>query len=488
MQKPVKCRYCKVLGGFTVMFLLLSGCAAVGPDYQEPRIQTPDAWSETIAAEVGQEQDASLQTWWKIFNDPVLDDLIERARQANLDLKIAVTRIRAARTRLAAVRGERQPVVVGNANASIEHPSDSESEPGADNNIESYQLGLGASWEIDVFGRVRRNIEAAGARYQASVEDYRDVMVSLYADVAMAYIDIRTAQQRIADVSANAASMRNSLELAEALEKSGLASQLDVLQARANLESTQALIPLLQIILEKSINRLALLLGQEAGSLQPEFAEPQSLPTVSAVLGIGVPANVLRQRPDIRRGERLLAEQSAQVGIATAAMYPNFSLAGFFGLQSNSLSGLFKDSALSWGLQSPVQWDIFNGGILRSNVAYQDAILQQRLLQYRQDILKAIEEVENAIAAFNFNRTRGEHLENATTALVGAVDLVLVQYKTGLTDFNNVLTTQRDLVSLQDQLTATRSNAESALVGLYRSLGGGWNPEEAIPVDNSEGN
>lgn len=479
---PVKCRYWKVLSGFTVTVLVLSGCAAVGPDYREPQIQTPDAWSESIAAEVAQDQDASLQTWWTIFNDPVLDDLIERARQANLDLKIAVTRIDAARFALAAARGGRQPVVAGNANASIEHPSDSESEPGADNNIESYQLGLGASWEIDVFGRVRRHIEAAGARYQASVEDYRDVMVSLYADVALAYIDIRTAQQRIADVGANAASMRSSLELAEALEKSGLASQLDVLQARANLEYTQALIPLLQIVLEKSVNRLAVLLGQEAGSLQAEFAETQPLPAVGAVLGIGVPASVLRQRPDIRRGERLLAEQSAQVGIATAAMYPSFSLAGFFGLQSNSLSGLFKDSALSWGLQSPVQWDLFNGGILRSNVDYQDAILQQRLLQYRQDILKAIEEVENAIASFNFNRIRGEHLESATDALAGAVDLVLVQYRTGLTDFNNVLTTQRDLVSFQDQLTATRSNAEAALVGLYRALGGGWNPDESIPV------
>jgi len=273
--------------------------------------------------------------------------------------------------------------------------------------------------------------------------------------------------------------------LAEALEKSGLASQLDVLQARANLEMTQATIPLLQIILEKSMNRLAVLLGQEAGSLQPEFAETRPLPTVSAVLGTGVPASVLRQRPDLRRAERSLAEQSAQVGIATAAMYPSFSLAGFFGLQSNSLSGLFKDSALSWGLQSPIQWDLFNGGILRSNVNYQDAILQQRLLQYRQDILKAIEEVENAIASFNLYRVRGENLASATAALTEAVDLVLVQYRTGLTDFNNVLTTQRDLVTLQDQLTASRSNAKAALVALYRALGGGWDPDEAIPVENN---
>jgi multidrug efflux system outer membrane protein len=481
---PVDDRYWTALGGFTAVALVLAGCAAVGPDYQQPEIQTPDAWSETIAAQVELDQAASLQTWWKIFNDPELDDLIERARLANLDLKIAVARIDASRSLLAGARGGKQPVVTGDAEASIEHPSDSESLPGGANNIESYQLGLGATWEIDVFGRVRRNIEAAGARYQASVEDYRDVMVSLYADVAQTYIDIRSTQQRIVDVNSNADSMAGSLELATALEASGLASQLDVVQARGNLETTRAIIPLLQISLERSVNRLAVLLGQEAGSLQAEFAETRPLPSVGALMGVGVPAAVLRQRPDIRRAERLLASQSAEVGVATAALYPGFSLAGFFGLQSDSLSDLFKGSSLAWGLQSPVQWNLFNGGVVRSNIDFQDALLQQRLLQYKQQVLKAIEEVENTIAAFNYYQVRIEHLENATNATSEAVDLVLVQYNAGLTDFNNVLITQRDLVSLQDQLTATRANSETALVALYKALGGGWNPEASIPMGN----
>jgi len=477
-------RFWKNSGGFAVAFLVLSGCAAVGPDYQQPEVPTPDAWSETIAAQVELDSSASLQTWWRLFDDPELDGLVERARQANLDLKVAVARIGAARSLLAIARGGKQPVVIGGAEASIEHPSDSESEPGAENNIESYQLGLGATWEIDVFGRVRRTIEAAGARYQASVEDYRDVMVTLFADVAQTYIDIRGAQQRIVDAQTNAESMSRSLELATALDKSGLASQLDVVQARANLEMTRASIPALQIGLEQSINRLAVLLGQEAGSLQAEFAESRPLPSAGAVIGTGVPAAVLRQRPDIRRAERLLAAQSAEVGVATAALYPGFSLAGFFGLQSGSLSDLFKSSALSWGLQSPVQWNLFNGGVVRSNIDYQDALLQQHLLQYRQQVLKAIEEVENTIAAFNYNRIRSGHLEIAAGATSEAVGLVLVQYNAGLTDFNNVLVTQRDLVSLQDQLTVTRADTDLALVALYRALGGGWDPDEALPADD----
>jgi len=463
--------------------LALCGCAAVGPDYEKPEISTPDAWSEQIDSQMTGDGQVSLQAWWHTFDDPVLDGLIERARQANLDLKIAVARILAARAILSGAQGGKLPVVTAGANAAIEHPSESESEPGSENNIETFELGLGATWEIDVFGRIRRSIESAGARYQASVEDYRDVMVTLYADVALAYMDIRSTQQRIQITQNNASSMAESLGLSEDRYESGVTSRLDVVQARANLETTLADVPSLQIRLEKAINRLAVLLGQDAGSLQDEFSETRPLPTAQDLPGTGVPADVLRQRPDIRRAERLLAAQTAQVGVATADLYPRFSLAGFFGLQSGSLSSLFNSSALAWGLQSPVQWNIFNGGIIISSINYQKALVEQRLLQYRQLVLKAIEEVENAILAYNLNQVREQHLVKASAATDEAVKLVLVQYNAGLTDFNNVLTTQRDLLAQQDQLIATRTDAEVALVALYRALGGGWNPDETIRLD-----
>jgi len=467
-----------------LLTLALSGCAAVGPDYHKPEIATPDAWSESIAGQMDADTQASLQIWWTVFNDPVLDDLIKRAHSANLELKIAVSRISASRAVLANRQGGRLPVITGVGGAGIEHPSESESVPGGENNVESYGLGLDLSWEIDVFGRVRRSIEAAGANYQASVEDYRDVMVSLYADVALAYIDIRSLQQRILSAQANARSMTESLQLAEDRYDAGIVSRLDVVQGQANLEVTQASIPLLQIALEQAINRLAVLLGQDAGSLQSEFTDPEPLPAVDGLVGIGVPADVLRQRPDIRRSERLLAAQTAEVGVATADLYPNFSLSGFFGLQSGSLSNLFNSSAVAWGVSSPVQWNVFNGGQVRSNIDLQNALLEQRLLQYRQSVLRAIEEVENAIAGFNLNRVQGEHLQRATDASSEAVELVMVQYYTGLTDFNNVLLTQRDLFAAQDQLIVSQTNVEAALITLYRALGGGWSPDETVQLDS----
>lgn len=459
--------------------LLMSGCAAVGPDYVKPEIPTPDAWTEQISGQVDAQSVSSLQTWWTLFDDPVLNDLIERGRKSNLDLEIAVARIAAARASLGSVRGERMPVVTAGANASVEELSDSESASLADSTVESYELGMGAAWEIDVFGRVRRSIEAADAGYQASIEDYRDVLVSLYADIAVTYFNIRSTQQRILTAQASADSMAESLELAEDRFRSGVSSRLDVVQARASLEETRATIPALRIGLEQSINRLAVLLGQEAGSLQDEFASPAPLPAAHGLAGIGVPADVLRQRPDVRRAERQLAAQSANVGVATSELYPSFSLAGFFGLQSDSLSNLFESSALAWGIQSPVQWNVFNGGSVRSNIDRQEAILEQRLLQYRQQVLKAIEEVENAISSYNLNRSSEQHLVAASDNIDEAVTLVLVQYDTGLTEFNNVLTTQRIQLSQQDQLIATRTAAGLALIGLYRALGGGWGPDEA---------
>jgi NodT family efflux transporter outer membrane factor (OMF) lipoprotein len=460
--------------------LVLAGCAAVGPDYEQPEIRTPDAWSEAISGQVAPGQASSLQTWWQVFNDPVLDDLIARAGKANVDLDIAMARVNARRAALAYAQGGKLPVITGGANASVEDRSDSETPLGEENRVEAYELGANLGWELDVFGRVRRSIEAAGAQYQASVEDYRDVMAIVFADVASSYITIRGSQQRIADAEANARSMAESLKLANERYDSGLSSRLDVLQAEANLEYTRASIPLLKITLEQSINGLAVLLGQDAGSLQSEFVETRPLPSAASLVAIGVPADVIRQRPDIRRAERQLAAQTAEVGVATADLYPLFNIGGFFGVQSDSLSDLFESSALSWGISSPVQWNIFNGGRVRNNIDLQNALLQLRLAEYRQQILKAIEEVENALAAYNLNRVRGDHLARATAASSEAVNLVLVQYKTGLTDFNNVLVSQRDLVSQQDDLVQTQTATELSLVALYRALGGGWNPAADI--------
>ena len=472
----------------SIALLVLHGCKAVGPNYREPEIQTPDAWTQTVIQQLAEAPQPSLQSWWTVFDDAVLNDLIERSRDENLDLKIAISRIRESRAVLAIARGENLPLVDADTSASVNKISDDGAleQVAPEGGFSSHgllQLGVDAVWEIDVFGRVRRTIEAAGAGYQASIEDYRDVLVTLFAEVALAYVDIRAAQQRIVYAGANADLQRDSLALARDRFENGISSRLDVVQAKSNLETTLATIPSLQLSLNQALNRLAILLGQNAGSLQTQFSATGTLPVPSGTIGIGVPANVLRQRPDIRRAERLLAAQTAEIGVATADLYPRFGLSGFFGFQSRSLSNLIDSSSVTWGLSAPVQWNIFSGGQVRGNIEVQKEKTRQRLLQYENQVLTAIEEVENSIIAFNLDRTRREHLQAAATAIKEADELVLVQYNIGLTNFNNVLVTQENLFALQDQLVVTQAQIVVDLIELYKALGGGWDLDQ--PVDLS---
>ena len=471
----------------SVMLLTLQGCTTVGPDYKAPVIEMPDAWSEQISRQVARGSHASLQNWWTVFGDPQLDELIERARKENLDLKVAISRVRESRAILAIARGEKLPLVNAGANASRTRLSDDGplqqvAPAGGFDSQNLFQLGVDAAWEIDVFGQVRRTIEAAGDGYQASIEDYRDVMVTLFAEVALAYVDVRATQQQILYARENIEAQSESLALARDRYESGLSSKLDVAQAGANLAVTQATVPSLELTLNQALNRLAVLLGQDAGSLQAEFSTTQPIPAPEASIGIGVPADVLRQRPDIRRSERLLAAQTAQIGVATADLYPRFGLSGTFRLQSRSLSNLFDASSAAWRLGVPVQWNIFSGGRVRGNIQVQDEKTQQLLFLYENKVLAAIEEVENAIMAFDLNQVRVQYLQKATTATTEAVELVLVQYDTGLTDFNNVLVTQRDLFSQQDQLVASEAEVIVNLITLYKALGGGWDVEDTADL------
>jgi NodT family efflux transporter outer membrane factor (OMF) lipoprotein len=474
-----------------LVLLTLQGCTSVGPDYQAPVIDTPDAWTETIAQQVDQGPHASLQNWWTVFEDPLLDELIERARKANLDLKVAVSRVGESRAILAIARGEKLPLVNATATASRNKLSDDGplqqvAPEGGFDSQSLFQAGVDTVWEIDFFGQVRRTIEAAGDSYQASIEDYRDVQVTLFAEVALAYVDIRAAQQRIGYARENIEDQSESLALARDRYDAGLSSKLDVVQAASNLAATQASLPALKLSLKQALNRLAVLLGQDAGSLQHEFSTPQPIPKPSAAIGIGVPADVLRQRPDIRRAERLLAAQTAQIGVATADLYPRFALSGMFGLQSRSLTNLLDSSSVAWGLGMPVQWNIFSGGQVRGNIQVQDEKTQQLLFLYEHKVLAAIEEVENAIAAYDLNKQRAQYLQTATSAMSEAVELVLVQYDTGLTDFNNVLVTQRDLFSQQEQLVESEAEVVVNLITLYKALGGGWDVEDTADLTGDD--
>ena len=467
---------------FLTIFLS-SGCAPVGPNYRKPEIKTPDAWHEAISREMAKQSGATLQTWWKIFDDPILNDLIENARQSNLNLKIALSGIAASRARLGIVSGRELP----DANAlgsftrfkhSDNGPLEQLAPPNGFDSQNMFMLGVDALWEVDVFGRIRRQIEAAGAQYEASIEDYRDVMVTLFAEVALAYVEIRSCQRQIQCAEANAATQRKMLELTRARYNSGISSKLDMAQALSNLSNTEAAIPPFRIRLNSIINRIAVLLDMNTEALHAKLGKPAPIPLAGQRIGIGVPANLLRQRPDIRMAEKELAAQTALIGAATADLYPRFAISGFFGLETGSFSDMSGGSSLAWGIRSPVKWNFFSGGKTRSNIAFHKEIAQQDLFKYRDTVLKAMEEVKNAIVAHSQEKIRRNWLLAAVAATREAVDLVVVQYETGLTDFNNVLVTQKSLFSQQDELVVSQANVVLNLIRLYKALGGGW------PVEN----
>lgn len=454
------------------------GCA-VGPDYTKPDVQVPDAWSEAILEQAAQGPDASLQTWWTVFNDPVLSDLIERARTSNLDLEVAMSRVRAARLQLGIARGGFLPVINAGAGASRTQISDNGrltqvAPPGGFEPQSIFEIGIDAAWEIDVFGRVRRTVEAAGAQFEATVEDSQDVRVTLFAEVAMSYVDVRAYQQRILNARSNAKAQRQSVQLTQDRYDSGVSSKLDLVQASSNLASTEAVVPTLEIGLHMALNRLAVLLGQDAGTLQGELNEARPIPSPTDRVGAGAPAELLRQRPDIRSAERQLAAKTALIGVATADLYPRFALSGVFGFSAKNTSDLFESSSDIWQVSAPIKWNLFSGGEVRKNIRVQEELAHQALLFYKNTVLLALEEVENSIVSFSRNQVRRERLANAVAAMAEAVVLATVQYDTGVTDFNNVLDTQRDLFEQQDQLISTEADVMRNLITLYKAVGGGW--------------
>jgi NodT family efflux transporter outer membrane factor (OMF) lipoprotein len=325
-----------------------------------------------------------------------------------------------------------------------------------------------------VFGGIRRSIEAAQADLEASEEDLRDVLVTLLAETALNYVDVRTFQTRLEITESNLRTQEETYELVAARREAGLASQLDMEQAKYNLESTRSQIPTLQTGLEQAKNRLAVLLGENPGAVDDELSSQESIPVPRLDIAVGVPADVLRQRPDIRRVERQLAAQTARVGVATADLYPRFTLSGSIGLDAFSFNKLFLASSRTWAISPGFTWPVFNAGSIRKNIEVQDALQEQALIQYEATILAALEEVENALIAYADEQARRQYLVEASEAAQRAAELAEIQYGAGMSDFQDVLDAERSLLSFQDQLSSSEGQIVSNLIQLYKALGGGW--------------
>jgi NodT family efflux transporter outer membrane factor (OMF) lipoprotein len=455
------------------MLFIFVGCAAVGPDYMAPDTSMPQAWhTPEKSGLVGEPLNkGALACWWSILQDPVLTNLIESAVAENLGLKEARARVREARARRAISETYRFPTIDAGGSARTSRSSE---ETGSGSQRELYAAGFDAAWELDVFGGEKRAVEAAGADLQASEEDLRDVLVSLLAEVALNYVELRSFQTRLSVAEANLDAQKETYNITRWRRQAGLTTQLDVEQAKYSLEQTRAQIPGLETGLAQAKNRLAVLIGQHPGSLRNTLAERKPIPVTPLEVAVGVPADILRRRPDIRRAERRLAAQTAQIGVATADLYPRFSLFGSIGLEALSLGNLFSLGSRTHGMGATIAWPLFDAGAIRSNIEVQSALQQQALIRYEAAILKALEDVENALIAYAKEQRRRQSLIEATEAARRAVDLAQKQYSSGLIEFGNVLIAQRSLLSLQDQLAVSEGGVTSNLIALYKSLGGGW--------------
>ncbi|UCF69280.1 MAG: efflux transporter outer membrane subunit [Acidobacteriota bacterium] len=458
---------------------MLATSCKVGPDYVRLEVSMPDVWNQR-ALEGMREGEAPLQTWWEELGDPLLVELIERAEAANLDLRQGVARIREARALRRVAGADRSPDLSATGDYTRSESSDTIGLGEVDAG-DLYTAGVDATWEIDLFGRVRRSVEAATADLEASIEDYRDVLVTLFAEVALNYVDVRTLQARIELAEANVETQMETLQLTQDRFDAGLVSALDIAQAESNLASTEARIPALESSLIAARNRIAVLLGEAPGELDDELEPNRPIPDPPDEVAVGLPANLLRQRPDVRRAERDLAGQTARIGVAAADLYPRFSLSGFLGLQSASGGDFFDGDSVTWSIGLPFVSNLFTGGRVRGRIEAEKARTQQLAALYEQTILLALEEVENFVAGYALELRRREQLLLATDATKRSVELVRTQYITGLTDFQNVLDSQRSLVNQQDQLATSEGEVVKNLISLYKALGGGWtvDPEEA---------
>ena len=458
--------------------LVLTGCAAVGPDYVRVEPEAPTAWhgalSGGLAAEAADRE--ALAQWWTVLGDPLLTSLENRAVEGNLDLKQARARLGEARARRGLTRAGLYPNVDVGAAATKSRSSEN---AGTGREVELYQTGFDAGWELDVFGGIRRSVEAADADLAASREALRDVLVSLTAEVGLNYVDVRSFQVRLAAAQSNLGAQENTYELNASLYKAGLIDELPVQQARYNLERTRSEIPLLEIGLSATMNRLAVLLGAPPGALEDQLAPSRPIPMVPVAVAVGVPAEALRRRPDVRRAERELAAQTARIGVATAELYPRFRLFGSIGIESLELGDLATWPSRTFAVGPSVSWRLFDAGSIRRNTEIQDARQEQALLSYQAVVLGALEEVENGLVAFAKVQQRRDALVLATEAASRADQVARDRYRAGLVDFSNVLDAQRSLLAFQDQLARSQGEVAAGLIRLYKALGGGWSAELA---------
>lgn len=447
----------------------------VGPNFQRPQTPLPADWAgPTAESRPVTPAEEELARWWTLFDDATLASLVEKAVQSNLDLKQAEARIRQARAARGIVAAGIGPTV--DATGAYQHSRAAGSVNGKSEGVitDQYQAGFDAGWELDIFGGVRRAIEAADADLQAALETRRDVLVTLTAEVARNYIDLRAFQERIAISRQNLEAQKHSAALTRLRFQGGFIGALDVANADAQVATTAAQIPLLEASARQSIYSLSVLLGRDPAALIGDLSPVAVIPLAAPSIPLGVPADLLRRRPDVRRAEAEIHAATARIGVATADLFPRFTISGSVGLRAGDFSSWFDWASRIWSFGPSASWNLFEMGRTRSNIEQQQALQDQSLITYQQTVLTALQEVENALIASAKEEEHRRVLREAVSANRKAVDLAKTLYTQGHTDFLNVLNAQRSLYASEDALIRSTGSVSTNLVALFKALGGGW--------------
>ena len=455
---------------------LISGCQ-VGPNYQAPKTAAPAAFGTTLNSA---STNLVEHEWWQALADPQLTQLIHQVSTNNHEVKIASARLREARALWREARFDYYPTVRSgasyqNSQASIAtNPADSRDA----RHKQLFQAGLDATWELDLFGNVRRSVEAARATVEAVEATRDDVLVSVRAEAGVNYVLLRGAQAQLDVAQRNATNQRETLRVAEALLTGGRGTQLDVARAKAQLSSTLGSIPPLEAAIDNIIHRLSVLSGQVPNALRDQLLTSAPLPKLPSQLALGDPAALLRRRPDIRAAERSVAAATARIGVATGDLFPHVTFNGRMALEATRLSGFANAGSDAWSFGPGITWAAFDLGRVKSRIKAADARAEGALSVYEQTVLLALEETENALTTYGREQVRLGHLRDAEAAAKEAADLARKRYQDGISDFLTVLDAERTLLNTQEQEVLSRVSTVTALVGVYKALGGGWEAEK----------
>jgi len=489
--------------GLLAAFNWLNGCTMVGPDFIRPEAPVQSEWMESRDQEIKTEP-SDYRDWWTVFNDPVLNRLVESAYQQNLSLQISGLRILQARAQLGVVIGNLYPQQQQGSGAAV-YSRISENAPNtlsADTSYWQYNAGFDAAWELDIWGKYRRAIESGVANMEAAMASYDNFLVSLTSEVARTYVLLRTFEEQLEIARENVKIQGRSLEIADVRFKAGAVTELDVAQATSLLKTTEASIPRFEGGIRQAKNALAILLGKLPGEVDYMISGARLIPKAPPEVVVGIPAELLRRRPDIRQAEYQIAIQTPLIGVSKADLYPSFELFGSFGLltsnskntksggiDGSSFSDLFESDSFEFFGGPSFRWNLFNYGRIKNRVRAEDALLQQLIVNYENTVLRAHQEVEDSMIGFLRRQQEARFLMDSVKASQRSVDLSMLQYKEGMVDYQRVLDSQRVLSDSQDAWTATRGDAILNLIALYKALGGGWQIREGhdfVSKDNLE--